>query len=70
MAVNPTRTPAFFAPRNLPVALGIVGPLFVPVAAALAAFARVARRAALLSVPYLAWVAFAGVSNYRFWALN
>lgn len=70
LAVNLTWTPAFFALRDLLVALGIVGLLFVLVAAALAAFARVDRRAALLSVPYLAWVAFAGLLNYRFWALN
>ena len=70
LAVNLTWTPAFFAVRDLPVALGVIGLLFVLVAATAGAFARVDRRAALLLVPYLAWVAFAGVLNYRFWALN
>jgi len=34
------------------------------------AFARVDRRAAALLVPYLAWVLFATLLNYWFWALN
>ncbi|ESP88644.1 TspO/MBR family protein [Candidatus Halobonum tyrrellensis] len=70
LAVNLTWTPAFFALQDLQVALGIIGLLFVLVAATLAAFGRVDRRAALLVVPYLAWVAFAGVLNYRFLVLN
>ncbi|WP_457590050.1 TspO/MBR family protein [Halalkalicoccus salilacus] len=34
------------------------------------AFDRVDRRAALLLVPYLAWVSFAAVLNYSLWRLN
>jgi tryptophan-rich sensory protein len=34
------------------------------------AFDRVDRRAALLLLPYLLWVSFAAVLNYRFWVLN
>lgn len=38
------------------------------VAATIAAFDRVDRRAALLLVPYLAWVSFAAVLNYAIYA--
>ena len=49
------------------VVLGLLLPLVV---ATIAAFGRVDRRAALLLVPYLAWVCFATALNYGIWALN
>ncbi len=36
----------------------------------IAAFARISRNAALLLVPYIAWVTFAGIVAYQFWVLN
>ena len=34
------------------------------------AFAKVDKTAALLQIPYLLWVAFAGILNYWIWRLN
>lgn len=44
---------------------GLVGSL-----ATIGLFYRVGRRAGLLLVPYLPWVAFATYRNYGFWVLN
>ena len=63
-------TPAFFAAQDLALALAVVVVLWVLVVATVAAFDRVDRRAALLCVPYLVWVSFAAVLNYRFLQLN
>lgn len=63
-------TPAFFAAQNLALALGVVVVLWVLVVATVAAVDRVDRRAALLLVPYLVWVTFAAVLNYRFLQVN
>jgi tryptophan-rich sensory protein len=52
------------------VGLGVTVVLFVLVAATIAAFDRVDRRAAALLVPCLLWVGFAAVLNYQFWRLN
>lgn len=49
------------------VDIAIFGPL---IATTIAAFWRTSRVAALLLVPYLAWVGFAGVLNYSLWQLN
>ncbi|MDL5361686.1 TspO/MBR family protein [Halalkalicoccus sp. NIPERK01] len=70
MALNVAWSPAFFAARELLLALGIIVVLWVLIVATIAAFARVDRRAAALLVPYLAWVTFAAVLNYSIWALN
>lgn len=63
-------TPAFFALHDLLVALGVIVVLWVAIVATIRAFDRVDRRAAALLVPYLLWVSFAAVLNYRFWVLN
>ncbi|WP_225335665.1 TspO/MBR family protein [Halomicrobium urmianum] len=70
MAVNVTWTPTFFAAQDLLAGLAVIVVLDVLVAATILAFDRVDRRAALLLVPYLAWVLFATLLNYRFFALN
>ncbi len=70
MVFNVAWTPAFFALEALLVGLGVVVALWVLVAATVVAFDRVDRRAAALLVPYLLWVTFAAVLNYRFWRLN
>ena len=70
MAVNVAWTPVFFALEALGTALVVIGLLVVLVAATIVAFDRVDRRAAALLVPYLLWVAFATVLNYRIWQLN
>ncbi|WP_459193333.1 TspO/MBR family protein [Halosimplex sp. J119] len=70
MVLNVAWTPAFFAAQNLLAGLVVIVALWPAVLATIWAFDRVDRRAALLLVPYLAWVTFAAVLNYQFWALN
>lgn len=70
MCLNVAWTPAFFAARNLLAGLAVIVALWPAVLATVVAFDRVDRRAAALLVPYLAWVTFAAVLNYRLWALN
>ena len=68
LALNVAWTPAFFGLRRPDLGLVVIALLWVAVAATIAAFDRVDRRAALLLVPYLAWVSFAAVLNYAIYA--
>ena len=70
MVVNVAWSPAFFALQDPPLALGVIGLLWVLVVLTIGAFARVDRRAALLLGPYLLWVSFAAVLNAVIWQLN
>jgi tryptophan-rich sensory protein len=60
----------FFGLRWPAGGLAVIVVLWLGIVATVAAFARVDRRAALLLVPYLAWVSFAAFLNYRLWQLN
>jgi len=70
MVLNVAWTPAFFAAENLLAGLAVITALWPAVLATIVAFDRVDRRAAVMLVPYLAWVTFAAVLNYQFWQLN
>ncbi|MBV0922713.1 tryptophan-rich sensory protein [Halomicroarcula limicola] len=70
MAFNVAWTPVFFQAQNLALALAVIGALLALLVPTIAAFRRVDRRAGYLLVPYLLWVTFAAVLNYRFLALN
>ena len=70
MVFNVAWTPVFFGAQNLALALGVIGALLLLAVPTAVAFGRVERTAGLLVVPYLLWVAFAAVLNYRFLALN
>ena len=70
MVFNVAWTPVFFALEAILAALVVISVLLVLVAATVAAVDRVDRRAAALLVPYLLWVGFALLINYRFWRLN
>jgi benzodiazapine receptor len=70
MGLNVAWSPAFFALRDLWVALAVIVALWVAIVGTIYAFDRVDRRAAALLVPYLLWVTFAAVLNYRFIAVN
>ncbi|WP_255169328.1 TspO/MBR family protein [Natrononativus amylolyticus] len=70
MVFNVVWTPAFFTFQELLVAFGIIAVLWLLLVATILAFRRVDRRAALLLVPYLAWVTFAAVLNFELWRLN
>ncbi|HKL50662.1 MAG TPA: TspO/MBR family protein [Wenzhouxiangellaceae bacterium] len=51
-------------------ALADIAILWLLIAATIAAFRRTSPVAALLLVPYIAWVSFAGALNYTLWQLN
>ncbi|QUL38345.1 TspO/MBR family protein [Erythrobacter sp. JK5] len=63
-------TAVFFGMQDITGALIVLGYTLVTLVAVIAAFWRVRRSAALLLLPYLAWVAFATLLNYQFLALN
>jgi tryptophan-rich sensory protein len=60
----------FFGERRVDWALACVVALFVAILATLVAFWRVSRGAAILLLPYLAWVGFAAGLNFAVWRLN
>lgn len=60
----------FFGLRQPFWALLEIVALFVLIGMTALRFAAVSRAAAILLVPYLAWVAFATVLNAGFWWLN
>ncbi|MEY7849320.1 TspO/MBR family protein [Natrarchaeobius sp. A-rgal3] len=70
MVFNVAWTPAFFSLESPLVGLAVISILWALVVATIGAFRRVDRRAALLLVPYLAWVTFAAVLNFEIWRLN
>jgi tryptophan-rich sensory protein len=63
-------TAVFFGMQNMTAALGVLIYAVVSLAVVIAIFWRVRRSAALLLLPYLAWVMFASVLNYQFIAEN
>ncbi|MFW6003934.1 MAG: TspO/MBR family protein [Halanaeroarchaeum sp.] len=69
-AVNLAWSGVFFGLQSLLGGLLVIGVLWLLIVATMWAFATVDRRAAVLLVPYLVWVSFAGYLNYAFWALN
>jgi tryptophan-rich sensory protein len=69
-ALNLAWSAAFFGAQSTGLGLAVIAVLWVAIAVTVRAFDRVDRRAALLLVPYLAWVTFAAYLNYRIWVLN
>jgi tryptophan-rich sensory protein len=70
LALNAAWPWLFFSERRLDLALAVAVLLCVAVAATIVAFWRVHRGAALLLVPYLAWVVFAAALTHAIWRLN
>lgn len=70
LVLNALWTPLFFGAGLLGVAFAELCLLWLAVVATIALFARKARAAAFLLVPYLAWVTFAGALNLAIWLLN
>lgn len=68
--VNLGWSAAFFGLESLGLGLAVIVALWILILATIWAFGRIDRRAAALLVPYLLWVSFAGLLNYRFWVLN
>ncbi|MFK4002592.1 TspO/MBR family protein [Qipengyuania sp. NPDC077563] len=63
-------TPTFFAAQQITAALVVIGLIVLTLLAVIALFWKVRRAAALLLLPYLAWVCFAALLNYQFLRLN
>jgi translocator protein len=70
MAVNLAWTPVFFGMHQVMTALILLGTLGVLVLVTLIMFGRIRTGAALLLVPYLAWVCYAGFILYQIHQLN
>lgn len=69
-ACNLAWTPVFFGNQNIVGGLVVLTLVDLTLLAVIWAFWRVRRLAALLLLPYLAWVLFASVLNYEFHRLN
>jgi tryptophan-rich sensory protein len=70
LLLNYAWSPVFFALHEPRVALGIIGAMIVLAAAATFLFTRIRKTAALLMLPYLAWLCFAAYLNVGIVALN
>jgi tryptophan-rich sensory protein len=70
LAVNLVWSPLFFGGHQVFYALLLLAALFVLVLATAALFFQIRTWAALLLIPYLLWVAYAGLLLYQIDALN
>ncbi len=70
LAVNLAWTPVFFGQYQITAALILIAVLDVLVIITIALVWRVRKLAAVLMLPYLAWILFATVLNYEFLRLN
>ena len=70
MAANLVWSPVFFGMHQVVPALAILGALLVLALITFILFARIRTFAAVLLIPYLAWIAFAGVLLYQIHELN
>lgn len=70
LALNTLWSLIFFGQKNLGGALIEIIFLWIAIAATVWSFSRVSKMAALLLVPYIAWVSFAAYLNYLIWTLN
>jgi tryptophan-rich sensory protein len=61
---------AFFGFRSPLAGLAVIVILWIEILITIVYFFRVSRNAGLLMLPYFAWVSFAAVLNYGFYALN
>jgi benzodiazapine receptor len=70
LAVNLAWSPVFFGLHQIAAAFWIIVAMDVLVLIAIILFWKVRRTAALLLLPYLAWILFATVLNWQFLQLN
>ncbi len=70
LLLNYSWSPVFFGMHKVGTALFIIIAMLLLAGAATVLFARIRRTAALLMLPYLAWLVFASVLNYQIGALN
>jgi len=70
MGVNLVWSPVFFGMHQVVPALAILGTLFVLALITTILFARIRTFAAVLLLPYLAWIGFAGYLLFQIHQLN
>lgn len=70
LALNSLWSFLFFGFGRIDLALLEIVVLWAAIVATTIAYAGVSRSAALLMLPYIAWVSFAAVLNFEFWRLN
>ena len=70
LGANALWTWLFFAWHKGAMSMIEIALLWVLIAATIGAFWQLERKAALLLVPYLAWVTFASALTYAMWQLN
>ena len=70
LALNFVWSPIFFAAHDISLAKWVIFVMAIIAAAAAGQFLRIRRTAALLMIPYLAWLIFAATLNIAIEALN
>ena len=70
LLINYAWSPAFFAYHKVDLALGMIAAMIVLTLATALLFARIRRAAALLLLPYLAWLCFAAYLTLGIATLN
>lgn len=70
LVLNAAWTPIFFGAHELGWALAEIVVLWFAILVTLLSFLRVSAMAALMFVPYLAWVSFAASLNFTLWRMN
>ena len=70
MVVNLIWSPLFFGMHQVTWALAVIGAMIALTLAMIVLFSRIRIMAALLLVPYLAWLIFAAYLNYEIMDLN
>ena len=70
LLLNMLWSPLFFGLKRPGIAMAELVVLWVSIAMTIGAFWSLSETAALLLVPYFAWVTFAGALNFALWRLN
>lgn len=70
LGLNAAWTPVFFGLHRIGLGFATICLLWLAIAATIAVFYPVSPTAAILLLPYLAWVTFAAALNYAIWRLN
>lgn len=70
LLLNAIWSPIFFGLQSPGSAFLVIILLWCAIIATMYLFSKVLRTAALLLLPYLAWVSFAAYLNYSIWVLN
>jgi tryptophan-rich sensory protein len=70
LVLNACWSIAFFGLRSPLAGLVVIIVLWIEILITIIYFFRVSRNSGLLMLPYIAWVSFAAVLNYGFFALN